>query len=235
MGLPDGSASLGGSSAITGTQGFSLSSVKTVTTFTRSYSVSQVTGTTLKQITVSVRWAENGIKHESRSRSADKAGGMPAWRAGMQQQSGNDAWKCGDESGTVLMVVLVSLLVTLILGIVLIKSSVVESRIAGNDLKSQKDFYACETAGEVAVAKIDDILSTVNLDTAIRTIDISSTVNGTGPVKGASVTLTYLKTSSPQANSGNGRTSPIRGSVIQPPSSISRGRPSRRLTYAKAT
>jgi prepilin-type N-terminal cleavage/methylation domain-containing protein len=64
-GLPDTSASLGGSSAVTGTLSFSLSPVKTATTtYTRSFSVNQVSGSTLKKVIVTVRWAETGIRHD---------------------------------------------------------------------------------------------------------------------------------------------------------------------------
>jgi Tfp pilus assembly protein PilX len=141
-----------------------------------------------------------------RSHSADEPGVKPAWSARMQH-SGKHGSKCGNEKGTVLMVVLISLLITIVLGIVLIKSSVVESRIAGNDLKSQKDFYSCETAGEIAKAKLEDILYTVNLDENTRTTDISSIVNGSGQVSGAKVTVSFLKSASPHEDSGNGRTS----------------------------
>lgn len=122
----------------------------------------------------------------------------------------HDVRICRDERGTVLMVVLVSLLITIIFGIVLMKSSVVESKIAGNDLKSQKDFYTCEAAGEIAKAKFDEIMSmnTQGLDENNRTLDISAQVNGTGQVKGAKVTLTYLRSTNPPINSG---TSPSSG------------------------
>jgi hypothetical protein len=108
-----------------------------------------------------------------------------------------------DDQGAVLLIVLCVVLVTMIMGIVLMKSTNIESKIAGNDLANQRDFYMCEAAGEVAKVKFDDVVSTMVMDEITNTtVDISSTVNGTGPVQNAKVTISYLRSTNPPVGSG---------------------------------
>lgn len=107
-----------------------------------------------------------------------------------------------DDRGAVLVVVLVVLIMTIITGIFLMRGTIVESRIAANELESQKDFYVCEAAGEMAIEKFDEILSANILDEDHKELTISDKVNGTDPVNGAEVKIEYLKSTNPPVSSG---------------------------------
>ena len=127
-------------------------------------------------------------------------------RGTMTPQGENKASVLGDSRGAVLMVVLVALVVTMFIGIVLMKSTNIESRIAANDIEGQRDFYACEAAGEIAKAKFDEIMSeTVMDETTNTTIDVSTTVNGASGddnVLDSRVTISFLKRANPPVSSG---------------------------------
>jgi hypothetical protein len=106
-----------------------------------------------------------------------------------------------DDRGAILVVVLVVLIIAMITFILIIKSTIVENRIAGNDFESQRAFYRCEAAGEVVKANFDEIMSTIGITPDVP-VTISDHVNGTGQISGAEVTITYKMRRNPPINSG---------------------------------
>jgi Tfp pilus assembly protein PilX len=108
-----------------------------------------------------------------------------------------------NEDGAVLVLVLLVLIATIIIGTTLMKSSATETKIAGNERVYQQDFYTCEAAGELTKARFDSIVSTLNLEQNIP-VNISSSINGTGPVTNSTVTLTLINKGNPPDSSGMG-------------------------------
>jgi hypothetical protein len=115
----------------------------------------------------------------------------------------NEVCIMGSERGAILMVVLVVLIVSIIIGITLVKSTTVDTKIAGNDIVYQRDFYTCEAAGELAKEKFDSIVSTMVMNETINsTVNISNSMNGVGPIQGAEVEISFLRSSNPPVSSG---------------------------------
>jgi hypothetical protein len=83
------------------------------------------------------------------------------------------------------------------------KSTTTETKIAANESVYQNNFYVSEAAGELAKARFDAIASTLNLVQNVP-VDISGSINGTGPVANAQVTLTLIRTGNPPDSSGMG-------------------------------
>jgi Tfp pilus assembly protein PilX len=105
-----------------------------------------------------------------------------------------------NEDGAVLVLVLVVLVAAIIIGTTLMRSTAIETKIAGNERVYQQEFYACEAAGELTKARFDSIVSKVILDEN-QTIDVSSSINGTGPVTDSKVTITFKGSGNPPDNS----------------------------------
>ena len=108
-----------------------------------------------------------------------------------------------NEDGAVLVLVLLVLVAAIIIGTTLMKSTATETKIAGNERVYQQDFYACEAAGELTKARFDLIISNFNLvqDTPV---DVSGSINGTGPVINSQVTINLKRSGNPPDNSGMG-------------------------------
>ena len=106
-----------------------------------------------------------------------------------------------NEDGAVLVLVLLVLVATIIIATTLMKSSATETKIAGNERIYQQDFYACEAAGELTKARFDTIVSALNL-LQNTPVDISGSINGTGPVTNSKVTINLRRSGNPPENSG---------------------------------
>jgi hypothetical protein len=108
-----------------------------------------------------------------------------------------------NESGLVLMLVLIVILVALFIGVMLMKSTTVETRIAGSDLVYQQEFYQCESAGDLTLAQFDGLVSTQIMDEKTNTtLDVTSSVSSRIKARDTKVTISYVRSSNPPVNSG---------------------------------
>jgi hypothetical protein len=110
----------------------------------------------------------------------------------------------GDNRGMVLILVLVIILATLFIGIVLMKATIVETKITRNDIVYHQEFYQCEDAGDIVLAQFDKIVSTKVIDEKLNTTnDVTEYVGSRVNAKDMKVSLDYVKTANPPVNSGN--------------------------------
>ena len=108
-----------------------------------------------------------------------------------------------NEDGAVLVLVLLVLVATIIIATTLMKATTTETKIAANERVYQQDFYICEAAGELTKARFDAIVSNLNL-VPNTPVNISGSINGTGPVTNSQVTLNLIKSGNPPDSSGMG-------------------------------
>lgn len=106
-----------------------------------------------------------------------------------------------DEGGTVLVMVLLFLLATIIIGITLMKSTIVETRIVANQREYNQDFYHAESAAEIILPQFDDIVSSMPWTIGTR-VDVSGNMPAGSPLAGADVGMTLLRTGNPPVGSG---------------------------------
>jgi hypothetical protein len=106
-----------------------------------------------------------------------------------------------DESGAVLVLVLLFMLATIIVGITLMRSTIVETRIVSNQRVYNQDFYLAESAAEIILPQFDDIVSaqawTLNTE-----VNVSDKMPAGSPLDDATVKMTLLRTGNPPTGSG---------------------------------
>jgi hypothetical protein len=106
-----------------------------------------------------------------------------------------------DESGTVLVMVLLFMLATIVIGITLMKSAIVETKIVTNQREYNQDFYYAESAAEIILPQFDDIVSAIPW-TAGTSVDVSDKMPAGSPLEDAAVSMTLLRTGNPPVGSG---------------------------------
>jgi hypothetical protein len=106
-----------------------------------------------------------------------------------------------DESGTVLVMVLLFMLATIIIGITLVKSTIVETKIVINQKEYNQEFYMAESAAEIILPQFDDIVS-AQAWTIGTAVDVSDRMPDGSPLEGAQVDMTLLRTGNPPTGSG---------------------------------
>lgn len=105
--------------------------------------------------------------------------------------------------GVVLVMVLIVLVATIIMGILLTRSSFFETKIAGNQRIQKQEFYTTEGASDYIISEFDSIASglSMNQSTAYN----FSTYLPTGKaISNAQVTVTLIRTGNPPIGSGTG-------------------------------
>jgi hypothetical protein len=106
------------------------------------------------------------------------------------------------EEGTVLVMVLVFMLATIMIGITLMRSTIVETRIVANEREYNQDFYHAESAAEIILPQFDDIVDSMNLTVIGNVVDVSSHMPPGSPLSGATVNMTLLRTGNPPKGKG---------------------------------
>ena len=106
-----------------------------------------------------------------------------------------------DERGFVLIIVLLFLVVTIILGVTLIRSTVTELKIAGNERRYSQDFYNAVSATEIVIPQFDSIVSATIL-TPNNRLDVSDKMPSNSAAAGANAGITLLRSGTPPVGSG---------------------------------
>jgi hypothetical protein len=106
-----------------------------------------------------------------------------------------------DEGGTVLVLVLLFMLATIVIGITLMKSTIVETKIVTNQREYNQDFYHAESAAEIILPQFDDIVSASAWTVGTR-VDVSGEMPAGSPLDDAQVGMTLMRTGNPPVGSG---------------------------------
>lgn len=106
-----------------------------------------------------------------------------------------------NESGAVLVMVLIMLVATAIIGMVAMRTTLIETKIAGNERTYQQSFYVADSSNECTIERFDAIVSGLSLQKDIPE-DISDAVNEVNPLNDASTTITYTRQGTPPVSSG---------------------------------
>ena len=72
--------------------------------------------------------------------------------------------KMRQEEGMVLPLVLLIMIVAIIMGVTVMYSSRIETRIAGNERRAKQDFYVAESAGEYVIEDFDAFASSTVIE-----------------------------------------------------------------------
>ncbi|HPC48447.1 MAG TPA: PilX N-terminal domain-containing pilus assembly protein [Deltaproteobacteria bacterium] len=102
-----------------------------------------------------------------------------------------------DKDGAVLVMVLIVLVAAIIIGVVMMRSSTLESRMAGNERRYILDFANLESAVNLALAQNTSALSAIGVSVAN-----SFTYSAMSMPGGASVTVRLERISKPPVGSG---------------------------------
>lgn len=106
-----------------------------------------------------------------------------------------------DNSGMVLVMVLLFMLATILIGITLMRSSIIETRIVTNEKEHNQDFYFVESAAEIILPQFDDIVSATAWVVDNR-VDVSARMPAGSELVGANVGITLRRTGNPPVGSG---------------------------------
>lgn len=106
-----------------------------------------------------------------------------------------------DEGGAVLVMVLLFMLASIVIGVTLLKSTIVETKIVTNEKEYNQDFYHAESAAEIVLPQFDEIVSAQEWTVGTE-VDISDKMPAGSPLDEADVKMTLVKTGNPPAESG---------------------------------
>lgn len=106
-----------------------------------------------------------------------------------------------DESGAVLVLVLLFMLATIVVGITLMRATIVETKIVINQRAFNQDFYLAESAAEIILPQFDDIVSAQAWVQGTE-VDVSGSMPVGSPLEGAAVKMTLQRTGNPPMGSG---------------------------------
>lgn len=106
-----------------------------------------------------------------------------------------------NEKGFVLVIVLFFLVITIILGVSLIRSTITEMRIAGNERRFTQNFYGAISATEIIIPQFDAIVSAMVL-TPNNRVDVTSRMPANTAAAGAIAGITLIKSGTPPVSSG---------------------------------
>lgn len=109
---------------------------------------------------------------------------------------------CNDNRGTILVMVLLFMLSAMLIGIALMKSTIIETKIAANERVYKQGFYRAESAAEIIIPQFDSIVSATSWGIDSRA-DVSSRMPAGSIVDGANVGMTLRRTGNPPVGSGS--------------------------------
>ncbi len=104
--------------------------------------------------------------------------------------------------GMVLILVLIFLLATITLGVTLMRSTIIGTKITGNERVHNQDFYLAESAGELIIPQFDSIMSGSTWTEDTR-VDVSDRMPAGSIVDGADIGMTLRRTGTPPTGSGS--------------------------------
>lgn len=105
--------------------------------------------------------------------------------------------------GVVLVMVLIVLLATIIMGIMLSRTSFFESKIAGNERVYKNNFYRTEGGADYIITDFDHIMSSMTSELALsHTTNLTSRLSSVTTLSGVDVQITLERTGNPPVNSG---------------------------------
>ena len=107
-----------------------------------------------------------------------------------------------DDTGMVFVMVLLFMLATLTLGITLMRSTITETKIVGNERVHNQNFYVAESAAELIMPQFDTLASSSTWTEDTR-VDVSSYMPSGSIVDGASVGMTLSRKGSPPTGTGS--------------------------------
>lgn len=105
------------------------------------------------------------------------------------------------QDGVVLVMVLIVLVALMLIGICVMRSTITETRIAGNDLSYQTDFYTAEGASDYIVAEFDKLMYNHSLDVGAEQ-SLSAQLPSDSVIHDASASIRLIKIGNPPAGSG---------------------------------
>lgn len=108
----------------------------------------------------------------------------------------------GNNEGTILIMVLLFMLSAMLIGIALMKSTIIETKIVANERAYNQSFYRAESAAEITIPQFDSIVSATTWGIDSR-VDISSRMPVGSAVSGANVGMTLRRTGNPPTGSGS--------------------------------
>lgn len=109
------------------------------------------------------------------------------------------------DEGVVLVMVLIVLVATIIMGIMLSRSSFFEAKIAGNQRTMKNDFYAAEGAGDYIVSEFDSIMSSTGLNLNANYSLTNKLPSSVSSLSDATITIQLTKkNATPPIGSGMG-------------------------------
>lgn len=106
------------------------------------------------------------------------------------------------EEGVVLVMVLIVLVATIIMGIMLTRSSFFETKISGNQRSYKNAFYATEGASDYLISDFDRIMNPIASPAQGVPLNLTSTLPTANPISGATLTLTFDRSGVPPVGSG---------------------------------
>lgn len=107
-----------------------------------------------------------------------------------------------DERGSVLIMVLLFTLCTMMIGIVLMRSTIIETKIVGNERVYNQNFYHVESAAEFILPQFDDIVSSQTWVVNVRK-DVKDRMPDDTKLEKADVGITLVRTGNPPVGSGS--------------------------------
>ena len=110
-----------------------------------------------------------------------------------------------DNHGMVLVMVLLFMLSTVLIGITLMRSTILETKIVTNEKEYNQDFYFAESAAELIIPQFDSIVSATTWDVDNRA-NVSSRMPSGSNVDGANVGMTLKRVGNPPVGSGSSAT-----------------------------
>mgnify|MGYP000907815910 FL=1 len=106
-----------------------------------------------------------------------------------------------DNSGMVMVMVLLFMLATILIGIFMMRSTIIETKIVTNEKEHNQNFYLAESAAEIVLPQFDDIVSAATW-TIDNRVDISDKMPAGSALDGAEVGITLRRVGNPPVGSG---------------------------------
>ena len=106
------------------------------------------------------------------------------------------------ERGVVLVMVLIVLVALMLIGVGVMRTTGIENRIAGNELRYQRDFYTAEGASDYVVAEFDELMYNHNLDKG-QSVALTDQLPTNTAIRDATVKIELKNVGAPPVGSGS--------------------------------
>lgn len=105
------------------------------------------------------------------------------------------------ERGVVLVMVLIVLVALMLIGIGVMRTTGIETRIAGNELRYQDDFYKADGASDYVVAEFDNLMYDKSMSAGDQ-VNLNSALPSGSAIAAANVNISLVRTGVPPVGSG---------------------------------